>query len=280
MNDAAVVEEIEPDLVEQTDVEETELEDVVDEEEASEAEEVEEADEEPSESSPEKKDDSFQDRIDELTGKYRSEERARIEAETRYQQAQQQLQAMEKPKPIEPDKTLADFDYDEGKYAEYVTEVAREAAQKQAVEIAQQELEQKRTAERQAQFAVRESDFKADLPDYELMAYSKAVITPEMADVIRGAEKGPEIAYYLGQNVEVGAKLAAMHPLDMAREIGHIESTLVKPEKKESKTPPPPPKLKAGNAPTRITSDSPDSDKLSDAEWLRRERKRLAAKDK
>jgi hypothetical protein len=281
MNDAAVVEDIEPDLVEQTDVEEPEQEvDIVDEDEASEAEETDEetkAEDEPSESSTEKKGDSFQERIDELTGKFRSEERARIEAETRYQQMQQRLQTMEQAKPIEPGKTLADFDYDEGAFTSYLSDVAQQAAQEET----RQRLEQDRNTERQIQFKARESEFSADIPDYELTAYHKAVITPPMAEVIQSAEKGPELAYYLGKNPEVGQQLAQMAPLDMARELGRIEATkLVPPEKPESKTPPPPPKLKAGNAPTRITSDSPESDKLSDSEWLKRERKRLAARNK
>lgn len=285
MNDAAVVEDIEPDLVEQAEVEETEAADVVDEEGASEdaeeteatAEESEEEDE-PSESSPEKKGDSFQERIDELTGKFRSEERARIEAEARYQQMEQRLQAMEQVKPIEPGKTLADFDFDEGQYAEYLSQVARQTAQQEV----KQQLEQERAIARQLEFQARESEFSANVPDYELVAYHKAIINADMAQVLQVAEKGPELAYYLGQNVEVGQRLSKMSRDAMAMELGIIAATkLVKPEvKKESKAPPPPPKLKTAKTATRITSDSPESDNLSDEEWLRRERKRLAAKDK
>jgi len=273
MNDAAVVEDIEPEEVEAVETEEAEADDIVDEDEASQEE-----DGEPSESSTEKKDDSFQARIDELTGKYRSEERARIEAEARYQQMQERLQAMEQAKPIEPDKTLADFDYDEKQYASYLSDVARQSAQQEV----QQRLEKERASERQIQFTAREADFSREVQDYNMVTRNPELpITLPMIETLQTSEKGPEVLYYLGKNPDVARSLSTMHPLDAARELGRIEETkLVKPEKSESKAPPPPPKLKTGNAPTRISSDSPESDKLSDAEWLRRERKRLAAKGK
>lgn len=282
MNDAAVVEDIQPDLIEEADAEAAKTEDVVDEEQASEEEtedKTEETEDEPSESSAEKKDDSFQSRIDELTGKYRSEERARIEAEAKYQQTQQRLQALEEAKPIEPDKTLADFEYDEGQYASYLSDVARQTAQQEV----KQQLEQERKTTRQLEFKAREDDFGRNVDDYNQVTRNPDLqITETMVEVLQAAEKGPEVLYYLGTNPDVARSLAQMSPLDMAREMGRIEaSKLVKPEpKKESKTPPPPPKLKAGNSVTRIAPDSPESDKLSDEEWLKRERKRLAAKDK
>lgn len=274
MNDAAVVEDIETDLVEPVDADEPEIdEDIIDEDEAPAEEEA-----EPSDSSPEKKDDSFQTRIDELTGKYRTEERARIVAETRYKQMQEQMQERMQAKPVEPGKTLADFEYDEPKYAEYLTQAARQSAQEEV----QQRIQQEKTTARQLEFEARESDFGAKVDDYNAVTRNPDLqITEYMIEALRTAEQGPDVLYYLGKNPDVARNLAGLHPLDMARELGRIEATkLVKPEKSTSKAPAPVPKLKAGSAATRVASNSPESDSLSDAEWLRRERKRLAARTK
>ena len=274
MNDAAVVEDNDPEVTDEVETDEV-AEEIVDEnEDTGKAEE----EAEPSESSAEKKDDSFQARIDELTGKYRSEERARIEAEARYRQMQERLQEIEQAAPISPDKTLADFDYDEKQYASYLSDVARQSAQQEV----QQRLEKERATERQIEFTARESAFSREVQDYNMVTRNPDLpITSSMLEAMQTSEKGPEVLYYLGKNPDVARSLATMHPLDAARELGRIEATkLVKPEKSESKAPPPPPKLKAGNTPTRISSDSPESDQLSDEEWLRRERKRLASKGK
>jgi len=274
--DAAVVEEI--DEVEEVDADLVDADDADPDDTDDEDGATEEDDSESAESSTAKKDDSFQTRIDELTGKYRSEERARTEAETRYQQTLRQLQEMQQARPIDPDKSLADFDYDEKSYASYLTDVARQSAQQEI----QQRLYQERTTERHLQFTARESDFGSKVDDYQSVTRNPALpITGPMIEALQTTEAGPAVLYYLGKNPDVARNLAGMPPLDMARELGRIEATkLSKPEKSTSKTPPPPSKIKAGAASTRIAPNSPESDKLSDKEWLSRERKRLAAKDK
>lgn len=280
MNDAAVADEpevIEPDLVEQVDTDETEDVEVT---EGKESEETGEAEEsaEPSESSAEKETDGFQERINEVTGKFRSEERARIEAETRLKQLEQRLQTMETAEPVDPDKSLVDFDYDEKAYAEHLTKVAKQSAQQEVRE----RLEQEKATDRQAQFAGREAEFAREVDDYNMKTRNPDLtITESMVETLRTADKGPAVLYYLANNPDEARSLSQMHPLDAAYELGNIGATkLVKPEKPSTQTPPPPPKIKGGDKPAPIRSDSPESDKLSDAEWLRRERKRLAAKDK
>ena len=277
MNDAAVVEpdeEIESDEVE-TETEEIETEEI-DEDEASQDDESE---DEPSESSTEKKD-SFQERIDELTAKYRSEERARRMAEERARAIEQEAEQLRQQQPRQaarPDKTLSDFDYDEGKYSEYLLNFAQERARADAMESARQEQARERTTRLRAEFSLREADFSKKVSDYRDVVYRDDLpITQEIAEVIQSAEKGPDVAYYLAKNPDVLSRLADMHPYDMAREIGRIEaSQLVIPEKKPETPPKPPPKIKSGDGARKIASDDPASDKLSDAEWLAREKKRL-----
>lgn len=82
-------------------------------------------------------------------------------------------------------------------------------------------------------------------------------------DTTLESEKASDILYYLGKNPSVVAKLAAMSPLNQAREIGRLE------EKFESK------KLTAAPAPVtplkgnggRVTSDKPPTDPAEYRKW-------------
>lgn len=271
MTDAAVTDEIEPDLVEQADADEPE--EVVEdkgEEEASQ-EEI----DEPSESSPEKEKDGFQERIDEITGKFRNAERQALVAEQQNRQLQEQLAAMQQQQPpTGPDKTLADFDYDEAAFAQYV----HEQANNQALERAQQEQQARVQAQKQAEFSVKEQEFAKGVEDYMTVTRNPSVpITQPMVDIAQATDKGPEVLYYLGKNPDVAMQLARMDPLAMAYELGSIQATkLVKPEPPKADTPEPPPKIPAAKSSTKISTTDPASDKLSDAEWLKRENARLA----
>lgn len=226
----------------------------------------------PEESSASKKDDGFQKRIDELTHRYYEEKNQREHFQQQWEDSQQVAQEV-------PGKTLADFEYDEGKFAEYL--------QGQAVQEARAEVErntqQQQGMKRRSEFEAKEAKFAVSVKDYQTVTRNQALpLNQTMVETLQTAEKGPEVLYYLGKNPDVAASLASMSPLDAARELGRIEATkLVKPEPILKTTPAPVPKIKgADSSATRIRSDSPESDKLSDAEWLKRERKRIAAKDK
>lgn len=268
MNDAAVEPEDE-ELPEQADADE--VDDESEDEANEEAQDKEET--EPEESSASKKDDGVQKRIDELTRKFREQERL---AE-HYRQEFENTRASQ-PQVSEPGKKLSDFDYDEGKYTEYMVDFAQQEASKRVQESSSRESEARKTA----QFSAKESEFADVVQDYHRVTRNpELAITPQMVEALREADDGPEVLYYLGKNPEVARSLATMTPLAMAREIGRIEaSKLVKPEPSKTNAPAPTPKIKGDSASSRIKPDSPESDKLSDAEWLKRERKRLAAKDK
>jgi len=226
----------------------------------------------PEESSASKKDDGFQKRIDELTHRYYEEKNQREHFQQQWEDSQQVAQEA-------PGKTLADFEYDEGKFAEYLN---GQAVQEARAEV-QRNTQQQQGMKRRSEFEAQEAKFAASVKDYQTVTRNQALpINQTMVETLQTAEKGPEVLYYLGKNPDVAASLASMSPLDAARELGRIEATkLVKPEPILKTTPAPVPKIKgADSSATRIRSDSPESDKLSDAEWLKRERKRIAAKDK
>lgn len=244
--------------------------------EAAETEETETGEEEvtqPSESSTEKESDSFQERINEVTKKYREEERARIAIEQEREQLRQeneQLRSQQTNLPT-PDKTLQDFDYDEAKYSAYLMGFVQEHATRQASEAAQAT----ESRERVADFRSRESQFSETVEDYYTVAH-QAPISDQVAEALIASDKGPELAYYLGNNPEIAIKVSQLPPMQMAIELGRLQATaLAAPEKETTKAPPPPPKLEGVETSARIDLRTKSGDDLSTDEWMARRNKQV-----
>jgi len=239
---------------------------------AAESEELGEVEEEtePSESSTEKKADGFQERIDELTAKFYEEKTQR----EHYQKQWEDSQKAPEVEQLEPGRTLESFGYDEEQYRTYTEAQALISAR---ATIAR-ESDNQQAQTRQFAFQAKEAKFADGIGDYYQVAHH-APISNEIAGLIKGSDKGPEIAYYLGKNPELAISLSHMSLIDAAGELGRIEvGKLVKPDPSTTKPAAPAPKVKATDkSGIRVKSDSPDSDSLSDEEWLKRERKRVRA---
>jgi hypothetical protein len=224
------------------------------------------------ESTPDsKKTDGVQKRIDKVT---KEKYDAIRDAEYWKQKAEQTVEPVKPAEPVQLTKTLADFDYDEGKFAEHITAEAVASA-RLAVES---EKQSDSVAQRGADFAGREAEFKETVDDYNTVAHNPELpITPEMRDVVMESDQGPQLAYYLGKNPDIASKLSQMSPLSMAREVGRIEATkLVTPASSTTNAPAPPPKI-SGSAPsTTVKATNAASDKLSDEEWLKRRDKQVS----
>jgi len=251
-------------------VEEVEAETVDTEPVETEAAETSEVEAKPEEVEPEEsstpKDDGVQGRIDEITKLRRDAERDR---DYWRNVAQQQRPATA---PVEPGKTLADFEYDEGKYAEYVTAQASEKAMADTGKIVQQE----KYARAQADFSSREADFAKGVDDYHTAISNESLrFSADMAEATLTAEKGPELRYYLAKNPDVSARLASMAPYDMAIELGRIEATKLVKAKAPSVTqvPKPVPKIAATDSKTGVRIDDP---KISDAQFRKLREKQIA----
>ena len=219
----------------------------------------------PSDSSPEKPD-GTQKRIDELTKFRREAERDR----DYWQNLAQSNQVA--PEPVEPGKTLADFEYDEGKFTDYLKNEAKAEATASTQRAAQQE----RGASLQADFSGREAEFASSVDDYHTATSSPALkFSKDMATATLHAEKGPELRYYLAKNPEVSAKLSRMGQYDMAIELGRIEATKLGKKKAPSVTtaPKPVPKIAGTNSKSPLKIDDP---KLTDAQFRKMREKQIA----
>ena len=183
--------------------------------------------------------DKTQDRIDELTKKWRDSER---------EVGRLMAQASEKPLP-EPTidlgaKTIEDFDYDVAAHQKYVTEKAKSEALRIVSETQQHETQNARNS----QFAARESEFAEKNDDYFNVTRNPAIVlTGEMVEVAQQSENGPALLLHLGKHQTLAMRLAGVSKLALAREMGILEATLGQPAKdsKVSEAPDPVPKIKA-----------------------------------
>lgn len=174
-----------------------------------------------------------------------------------------------------PGKTLADFGYDEAKYQAYWRDETRKEAASAAREELQKSQSHDSAAQRDAEFADRETDFAKSLPDYmDVTRDPHLPISEAMAETIKDSENGPAITYHLGKNPRLAASIARLSPLQQAREIGRIEASLaIKPVvPKVSGAPAPAPKIAAGDS--KVEKDPKDMNRDEFAKWRRKFMKR------
>ena len=223
---------------------------------------------------PTKDSENVKQRIDKLTENYRGEQRAGAEKDLRIAELEKQL--ADAPKETEPLKTLDDFEFDQGKYFEYLATRAEQRAVDAAEKVAKDYQAQARTESRQDAFKAREAEFSKTVDDYQEKVYGEVDgqrtwrASDTMAREITLSEMGEQVAYHLACNPDIAAEISVLSERETVRRIALLESTLItekakaKPNK-VSKAPPPPPKLEAGEAGIRSGFHEDMTDKAFDA---------------
>lgn len=222
---------------------------------------------------PEKPPKTFtQEELDRIVAK----ERAKAE-----RRAKRELSASQQaPQPQIPSETLT-LDHFDGDVEAYV----EAKAQQKAFELSQQQQVYQQRSQIDKAFDERVDAAMEKYDDWEAVATAPTHdVTPEMAETIKMSEVGPEIAYWLGLHPEESNRIATLHPLLQARELGKIEAKLasepLEPKKKTSSAPAPiNPVTARGSSSTVYDTTDPRSTKhLSDSEWIRLENERVAKK--
>lgn len=240
----------------------------------------------------------FQKRIGKLTTKLST---AQAEAEYWRQRALAQKPepgsetvekpAGEKPEP-NPDqyetqaayvKAVADWQFDRRLREYKASEQAAVAAEKQQ---AQQQTYQEK-------FGATITAGRATFEDFdeviEALQDPAIPITRELVETLIQSENGAALLYHLAQNPEEAVRIAKLPALAAARELGKLEARIATKEPEaepEEKVPPAPPvdtapkpispiRKPAGSGTPR--PDTPESDKLSDEDWLKARNAQVAA---
>lgn len=187
----------------------------------------------------------FQKRIDKLT-----KSNTQLEEEKEYWRKEAlRTQNPEAPKITPSDKEPSEDDFQT--HAEYIKAVARHEAKQAAKEAvtAERSAETAKTQQQKATeaFQAREAEFKAAIPDFdEVMAEAGDVqVSDAVIYEIVSSENGPQLKYYLAKNPDEAARLSKLNPIQVAREVGRIESRFSTsqaeaPPVKTTGAPPPP----------------------------------------
>jgi hypothetical protein len=203
---------------------------------------------------------------------------------------QQTRQPAEKQQEEQGAKTLADFEFDDAKYQSYLLEQAEKRAEKAAERKLQEQSERQAAERRKAAFEDRQKAFAKDHPDYsEIVSNPRFTQSDALLAEIMESEEGPAIAMYLASNLSEANRLNAMSAVEVARAVAKLENKLHS-EREKAKAaknqlpvgdqPAPTPKIDGASegSGASVKPDSPDSDKLSDAEWMRRRNAQVKAK--
>jgi hypothetical protein len=247
------------------------------------AEEPEDTEESEAESPPadednvEKKTDAFQDRIDKLTTSFRDSERR--EDGLREENAALQRKLNDVPAPEVPSKSLADFNYDENAYRNYLFKEVTDTATKAAERVVQNNRETSRAETVADKFAEREKVFEKTVPNYREKMYDDSLrISTVMRDELHESDIGPQMGFYLASKPDEASRISKLSAREVIRELAALESTLRAESEKHSKTvsdaPPPPAKVRGKTPGITPASTDPASDKLSDEQWFKLEEKR------
>ncbi len=169
--------------------------------------------------------------------------------------------------PVRPDVAqFADYsDYEEARDA-YLVEKAKYEYRQEQRAIAQ--AQERQTIEKG--FTERIQKVAETRPEIlDIIKDDTLPVSPLTADLIRHSDAGPDIVFYLNENREEALRIAQMHPILAAKEIGRIEAKLLAPK-------PVTPTPKISQAPDPITvggtrgTPAVDLDNISTKEFMER----------
>jgi hypothetical protein len=132
------------------------------------------------------------------------------------------------------------------------------------IEAARREAEAVRQAEKSLQvqaWNAQVAEAKTRYTDFAEVAENPSLpITTQMADMILTADNGPDIAYHLGKNPALAARIAAMSPIEAAMALGEVKASLKPPQpRKTSQAPDPINPVKGGGGtakdPSKMSHD-------------------------
>lgn len=186
----------------------------------------------------EPKTDGVQKRINQLTAE-------KYDLKRQLEQAQQAPPQAEPVAPGAP--TLEQFDYDEDKFR---SASIQHEVQKQMGVLQEQQVKQQQDDDQQRvmqSYNQKAADYAAKNPDFYESVSKLPLQNQGAQQAIMTADRGPEIAHYLTQHLDIADQLNGSDPYTAARIIGTIESQLsVKPQQTVSSAPDPVQPLSGG----------------------------------
>jgi len=199
----------------------------------------------------------------------------RAEQRTRAEAAERRLAELERPAAPEGMPTLEQFDYDTDKYAEAVTQFARQQAATETQSRTQQESAKQNRANLISKW---EEKVEAVSDKYEDFSQKVGELEPGIPFVaaMMEAENGPDIAYYFANNPEEADRIIQLPILAQIREIGKLEATLAaKPPAVKKPSQAPTPITPVTGTATPVASEPSENDDMKT--WIKKRNQQIAA---
>ena len=193
----------------------------------------------------------FQKRMNEITRQKYDQERRAETAEARSAELEQRITTLEGTQPAQeiaptrPEPTPEDHEHDQVAYIKDLT--AWNAEQIDAKRTAQDTVNQenvrrKATAEAWEEKRVKMVNAgKEKYKDFETVVFGipPGILTPDMASDMLEAGTSPDLAYYLGQNLEEASRISLLPPGRRAYELGALDTKLANAKTDTTKAPAP-----------------------------------------
>lgn len=125
-----------------------------------------------------------------------------------------------------PAPKLEDFDHD---IEQYTSAAVEHKAQEIAVNSVEQQAlraEQEAAKELESEFNRATADAVKQFPDFDKVFDNTVPVSLQMAEAIVVSDRPADIAYYLGTNRDVAARIAALPPHMQGYEIARLEAKL------------------------------------------------------
>ena len=177
------------------------------------------------------KKDRFQSRINQLTAKNHETEQRNVELESRIKALETKPAAAEEPDLVAPNPN--DFDTDQEYQtanAQYYAEVAGNAADARVnanneatAQANERQTQQDSIKAKKSAFEEKLDSKRGHFEDFEDVAYGHQFMDMDLAEQIFDLDKGPEVAYHLGSNLDEAARIFALAPVQRARELTKLE---------------------------------------------------------
>ena len=140
------------------------------------------------------------------------------------------------------------------------THTAKQAIRQEEAERRETEVQTQRetvAADKAERFKASIAEAQGKFKDYDEVALSdKVAVSEHMMSALVESDKGPELLYWLGSNLDEAKRLSQLDLPNAARELGRIEARLESPIPKTVTNAPPPPKtIKGGGTPKKSLSE-------------------------
>ena len=215
-------------------------------------------------------------------------ERAELAAENARLKAQGSTSGKEQAPASTEEPTLEDFNWDMAAYNRAHAKWAIDDAFKAREESTKQAEDGRKQQEITAKYEDRLAAFTEDHPDFTVVVGSIPYqLSPPVQAAIMAHDRGPEIAYHLGNNDDDAFNLSNVLPHVAAAAVDRLAKRLAAPDKPEPTpakpadnplTPPPSKPITRAPQPTAtVTGRTPTAtppEKLTDDEWYRQDQER------